>query len=288
MSVSNHHLDELIECGYTIVEGFLTPEELKDAQDALWQVFPHPEKYFVDPSKYPHYGASPWAGLRNGPWPAWALNRLTFHPDLVDLAERFLGTSDLHLYKTQLWAKYGGGADYAQAHHRDFDNHSIVVPRRSDPRRQMTSWILLSDVADEDGPTKVVPYDLGKDVPYWPNHLQKAEMFGVEVSATGPAGTLFSYRTDTLHRGSAVTGDCRSRFVLAADYQGWDQRWIGKMAWPDHTSNPGWNEMIERATPRERLLFGFPAPGDPYWDGQTISDVHARYPNMNMAPYLPR
>ena len=33
MSVSNHHLDELIECGYTIVEGFLTPEELKDAQD---------------------------------------------------------------------------------------------------------------------------------------------------------------------------------------------------------------------------------------------------------------
>lgn len=33
---------------------------------------------------------------------------------------------------------------------------------------QMVSWILLSDVGDEDGPTKIVPLSVGQSVPYWP------------------------------------------------------------------------------------------------------------------------
>ena len=43
--------------------------------------------------------------------------------------------------------------------------------------------------------------------------------------------------------------------------------------------------MMERATPAERCLFGFPAPGDPYWNAQTVADVSTRYPRMDMAPY---
>ncbi len=43
--------------------------------------------------------------------------------------------------------------------------------------------------------------------------------------------------------------------------------------------------MMERATPRERELFGFPAIGDPYWNDQTLTDVQCRYPKMDMAPY---
>ena len=41
-----------------------------------------------------------------GPWQSWDLNRLAFHPDLVDLAERLLGSADLHLYNALLWAEY--------------------------------------------------------------------------------------------------------------------------------------------------------------------------------------
>ena len=43
--------------------------------------------------------------------------------------------------------------------------------------------------------------------------------------------------------------------------------------------------MIERASPTERCLFGFPAIGDPYWNARTVTAVGTRYPNMDMTPY---
>jgi hypothetical protein len=65
----------------------------------------------------------------------------------------------------------------------------------------------------------------------------------------------------------------------------WGDRWAGKYAWPAHALDPAFVTMMERAKPRERCLVGFPAPGDPYWDDQTVADVQARYPNMDMEPY---
>ena len=115
------------------------------------------------PVSPPGVARSQFDGLRTGPWQSWDLNRLAFHPDLVDLAERFLGSADLHLYNAELWAKYAGAVDYEQVHHRDFVNHTLVVPDRGDPGRQMTSFVLLSDVDEEEGPTKVVPLEAGAD-----------------------------------------------------------------------------------------------------------------------------
>jgi hypothetical protein len=221
------------------------------------------------------------------------LNRLAFHPDLLDLAERFLGSADLRLYEAELWAKYAGAVDYDQRHHRDFVNHSLVVPKRAVPPTQLATWILLSDVTEEDGPTKVVPLPVGQGVPYWPvpghhditNVLPEAMFAEDEVDMTGPAGTLFAFRTDVLHRGSRMTGERSSRFALLADYDVWAPRWTGRVAWAERATRPEWFELIERASPRERSLFGFPAPGDPYWDEQTLADTQARYPGADLTPY---
>jgi hypothetical protein len=285
MHVPDANVAELHERGFTSVEGFLEPEELRAAQDGLWLIFPRPEEYFGYPAVFPTFSGSQFAGLRLGPFKSWAVNRLTFHPDLVDFAARVLGSDDLHLYKTELWAKYAGAIDYDQPHHRDFANHSLVVPKRADPVRQLTTFTLLSDVTLADGPTRVVPLDCGKDVPYWPHQVGMGDLHEHEVAITGAAGTLFAYRTDILHRGSQMTGERASRFAVLADYQQWGQRWNGKVAWPNQAFSPYWPEVMERATPRERCLFGFPAPGDDYWDAQTLDDVQARYPNMDMAPY---
>ena len=90
--------------------------------------------------------------------------------------------------------------------------------------------------------------------------------------------------SSTAARKSAGAG--AARFVLLADYEVWGARWTGKAAWPNQALGAAWVEMMERATPAERCLFGFPAPGDPYWNVQTVTDVGSRYPQMDMAPYV--
>jgi hypothetical protein len=161
------------------------------------------------------------------------------------------------------------------------------VPSRRQPATQMTTFTLLSDVSLEDGPTKLVPLPVGESVPYWPNKLPMGEFADEEISVTGPAGSLLIYRTDILHRGSQITGERSSRFMLLADYDVWGNRWTGKTAWPNSALNDAWRDMIERASPRERQLFGFPAVGDPYWDAQTLADTQFRYPKMDISPYHP-
>jgi hypothetical protein len=106
-----------------------------------------------------------------------------------------------------------------------------------------------------------------------------------EVSMTGPAGTLFAFRSDVLHRGSRMTGERSARFALLADYDVWAPRWTGRVAWAERATRSDWFEIVERVSPRERSVFGFPAPGDPYWDEQTLADTQTRYPRADLTPY---
>ena len=108
MRVPDQCVSELRERGHLVFEGFLGPEELKVAQEALWLHYPRPEDYFSNPSAHASLATSQFAGIIGGPWRSWDLNRLTFHPDLLDLAARFLGSEDLRLYEAELWAKYAG------------------------------------------------------------------------------------------------------------------------------------------------------------------------------------
>jgi hypothetical protein len=277
-------LEEVRQHGFSLMEGFLAPDELKAAQNALWLHFPTPEDYFADPGRHAQYAGSQFAGVEEFPYRAWDLNRLAVHPDLVDAAERYLGTAELHLYKVELWAKYAGAVNYDQPLHRDYGSHSLVVPRLDNRYQQMTTFIYLSDVTKDDGPTRIVPFEQGVHVPFTPLYIERGAMADVEVPAIGPAGSLLIYRSDVLHRGSNFAAAGRSRFSILADYQARGTTWGGKMAWPKQ-SPERWATLIPRCTVRQRDLFGFPRPGDDYWDEQTLRDVALRYPGIDMAPY---
>lgn len=285
MRITDAQLDEVRERGFTVVEGFLAPDELKVAQEALWLHYPRPEEYFANPDEHAWVTGGQFAGLRLFPFKSWGLNRLAFHPDLVDAAERLLGNSDLDLYKIELWAKYSGAVDYDQPHHYDYGNHSLVVPRRDGRFMHMTTFLLLSDVTDLDGPTKLVGKDDSGNVPLIPRFFEHGAFADVEVAATGPAGTLLVYRTDVLHRASNFGAPGRSRFALLADYKPSGTPWGGKMSWPGRADHQDMTEVIVRATPRERTLLGFPPAGHEYWNDQTIADVETRYPGIDITPY---
>jgi hypothetical protein len=286
MRVPDATLDEVRHQGFSLLEGFLTPDELRPARDALWKHFPRPADYFADPATPGHarFAGSQFGGVEEFPYRSWDLNRLAVHPDLVDAAERYLETTDLHLYKVELWAKYAGAVDYTQPLHRDYGSHSLVVPRPEARYQQITTFIYLSDVTEVDGPTVIVPYGAGKDVPYTPLYIPFGELAESEVRCIGPAGSLLVYRTDILHRGSNFTAEGRSRFSILVDFQVRGTTWGGKMAWPKQ-SPERWAKFIPQCTVRQRDLFGFPRPGDPYWNEQTLAGVAQRYPGIDLTPY---
>lgn len=285
MRVPDTKLAEIWDRGFTIVEGFLDPAMLRAAQAALWKIYPRPEDYFADPAKYPQFAKSQFSGIRLFPFDGWAINRLAVDLDLIDAAERFLGSPDVELYKGELWAKYSGAIDYDQAHHRDYRNHTLVVPREDGRDVQMTTFILLSDVSEIDGPTKLVPVRETRDIPIGKAQRGFGKMFDVEVSATAPAGSLMIYKTDVFHRGSNFAAPNRSRFAVLLDYQKRGPRWQGKMSWPDHAEKPAFGEALTNMTPRQRDLFGWPPIGSDYWNAQTLRDVQMRYPKMDLTPY---
>ena len=280
------------EPGFLVLEGFLEADELAAAQEALWLHYPRPEEYFADPAAHGWLGTDQWAGIVGGPWRSWSLNRLAFHADLLDLAERFLGSADLRLYDAELWAKYAGAVDYDQRHHRDFVNHSLVVPKRSQPATQMVSWILLSDVGDEDGPTKIVPLSVGRERavlagPWGSRHHELPPRGDVrrrggldDRSRRNPV--LFSVRRPSpwvAHDRRTVNPLCAPRRLRRVGTALDRQSRLGQRA-----TRPDWFEIVERASPRERSVFGFPAPGDPYWDEQTLADTQTRYPEPDLTP----
>lgn len=286
MRVPDATLDEVRHQGFSLLEGFLAPADLEAAQNALWKHFPKPDDYFADPTAPEHarFAGSQFAGVEEFPYRSWDLNRLAVHPDLVDAAERYLETTDLHLYKVELWGKYAGAVNYDQPLHRDYGSHSLVVPRPEPRYQQITTFIYLSDVTEEDGPTVIVPYDAGKNVPYTPLYLPFGELAASEVRCVGPAGSLLVYRTDILHRGSNFTAAEGSRFSILVDFQVRGTTWGGKMAWPKQ-SPERWAKFIPQCTVRQRDLFGFPRPGDAYWTEETLAGVSQRYPGIDLAPY---
>jgi hypothetical protein len=286
MRVPDRNLAEVWDQGFTIVENFLDSDTLAAAQQTMWEVFPKPEDYFKAPEDHADLTRGQFSGLRLFPYKSWALSRLPVYPDLVDGAERLLGSEDLEIYKIELWAKYSGAVNYDQFHHRDFGNHSLVVPRTDRIHTQMTTFMLLSDVTAEDAPTKLVPLKFTRDISFPTRAVPFGDLFEHEVAATAPAGSLLIYKTDVFHRGSDFTGTNRSRFMMLVDFQQRGWRWQGKMSWPDRADKPGMNEAFVRMTPRDRDLFGWPPPGSEYWNDQTIADVAARYPGMDLTPYL--
>ena len=278
MRVSDATLAEVRERGFSLMEGFLSDRRAgRRPKRRSGCTSPGPRSTSPTRAAFARYAASQFAGVEEFPYRSWDLNRLAVHPDLVD-AGRALPADDGA-------ASLQGGA-LGQVRRRrqlrpaapsGLREPQPGVPRPETRYQQLTTFIYLSDVTEEDGPTRIVPYEDGKDVPYTPLYLPFGSLADAEVACTGPAGSLLLYRTDILHRGSDMTGAGRSRFSILADFQVRGTTWGGKMAWPK-PSPERWARFIPQCGVRERDLFGFPRPGDPYWSEETLDGCRRPLP----------
>ncbi len=283
MWVEPAYVDAFRRDGFTVIPGALSAEEVARCREALFAIYPSPAQYFADPRAHDQLLEHQFAGLKVFPFAALELNLLVAHPRVVAAVRQLLGIDDLRLAKAEVWAKYGGG-DYQQELHRDYGNHTLLVPRRDGAWREATTFIYLSDIDDQCGPTAILPREASDEVAFGLNrHPQKTHPS--ERLATGPAGSLMVYSYEVFHRGTAMLDPKGSRFTVLADYRADDATWIGKHAFPTHGLNPHMAEFLAAIDHEQRTIMDFPPPGHPFWNDQTIADIKLRYPRMDVTPY---
>jgi ectoine hydroxylase-related dioxygenase (phytanoyl-CoA dioxygenase family) len=284
--LSPDQLAEFDEIGFVVVPDVLSGEEAADLLEAAWENFPSPDRYFAEPEAFAHLVATPFSGLANFPWAAPRLNRLVAHPRIMAIVRQLLGVDDIRLYKGELWAKYAGTTDYDQHHHRDFGNHTLVVPTTAERRwMQITTFTYLCDVHEGNGATAAVPKRASAHIPMGERRTQPGDLRDCEVLATGKAGSTLFYSTEVFHRGTALRDANASRFTVLLDYKAADNPWTNKHSFGHLGQKREMIEFVTNVDADTRTLLDIPAPGHPYWTAQTIADMEVRYPGIDMSPY---
>jgi hypothetical protein len=278
-------LDTFNTDGFVLVPDVLTADEIDILRKGVFESFPAPEEYFANPAQFAHLTDTPFAGLVNFPWVSPELNRLVAHPRVVSIVRQILGLDDIRLYKGELWGKYSGNTDYDQHHHRDFGNHTLVVPSVERRWMQVTTFTYLCDIDATNGATAAVPKRYTADIPLGQRGTQPGELRDREVLASGKAGTTLVYSTEVFHRATSMTGTNTSRFTVLADYRAADATWTSKQAFGNHGNRLEMIEFVTNVDVDTRTLLDIPAPGHPYWTDQTIADMEVRYPGIDMSPY---
>lgn len=284
-SITDEQLEHWHDHGYVLVEGLLDDDDVGRAREAAASYFPTADEFAATPRRYTHLTRG--MNLELFPFGHDGITDVLFHPAVVAVARRLLGTEDVLLSQGSLMAKYGGTADYDQPHHLDYPNNTFAVP--DDGEFNMIAGIIyLTDVTEELGPTCVVSTQVTGSEPLWPTRYtreERPEWYEREVAAAVPAGSMLLYSIRTFHRGTAFRAASGGRFTQHVVYQSRENTWSGWRDWAKFGNTPVFRDFVERATVEQRTLFGFPAPGHRYWTPTTVAAMSARYPNMDVEPY---
>jgi hypothetical protein len=288
--------------GFVILPGFVSAAELKPVLDELPTMYPTADGFHDrTDERRERFTVDEWAGINSFPFRSTELNLLTVSDRVVGLAEALLADGDLRISSAEAWAKYTGAAEYDQHLHRDYLNHTLMVPT-DDPRfRQLEMFVYLVDVPAELGPPSMLSRTQTTRLPAKPNWFPRSsgadaeegwvdtagspDLYEAEVRAAGPAGTVVAWAPETFHRGTALALPRGARYTIHLAYRPASADWAQRMAWANISHEPAWYEFVHRATPRQLALFGFPAPGHPYWTETTLAGTAQRYPSLDLTPW---
>src|SRR6516164_11389722 len=143
--------------GFVVLPGFVPAAELRPALEELPVMYPTAEGFHDGTDeRRDRFTVDEWAGIDSFPFRSTELSLLAVSDRVIDLAENLLADSDLRISSAEAWAKYTGAAGYDQPLHRDYLNHTLMVPA-DDPRfGQLEMFIYLVDVPGELGPLSML------------------------------------------------------------------------------------------------------------------------------------
>lgn len=288
MKIADRHLARLIRDGYTVVEGFLSPAEVTAAKQNMLRYVPTPQELASTPERYPWIFEEADRLQTEFPFVGDALNHVSTHPDLIEFVERALSTRDVMLSQSAIWAKYAGTGDFEQALHLDYQGNTLVAPRDDGDYRQVNMILYYTDVTPEMGPTCVVPLKETRNEPLWPTFRPRNKhpaLYKKEIPILAKAGSLLIFSMSTFHRASEMTADAGVRLSHHMIWRSAAHVFQGFHQWSNMGEKPQLQRFIERASPRQREVLGFPSPQSSYWNPLTLKTVAARYPKMDMRPY---
>lgn len=278
----------LLRHGHVLVPNFLTAEELGSGRENMARYFPSFEEFSARPERYPFIHEDPEHLQIEFPFAGEFLNGMTTHPEVIGLVEKLLGTPDVLLSQSAIWAKYAGTGDFEQGLHLDYQGNTLVVPRDDGDYRQVNMILYYSDAPLEMGPTYVVSQEKTKDLPLWPTHRTRKQDPGLyknERPVLANAGDLLIFSMRTWHRASAIVAEEGVRLTHHMVWRAAGHNFQGYHHWPQKGEDPALQAFIESCTPRQREVLGFPKPGDAYWTKETLAGVKLRYPKMDVKPY---
>lgn len=289
------------EDGFVILPGFIAPDELKPATSELELLFPSAEGFHdaTDPRRERFVGDQ-FAGIEYFPFASTEISLLAVNQRILSLAETLLGDEGVQIYGAEAWAKYAGASDYEQDLHRDYLGHTMLVPSTAPEFRQLEMFVYLADVPEECGPAHLVSRKHTADLPAVPDRYLRPglpsrsrfhddsgspHLYGAEVSGAGPAGTVVAFEVGTVHRGTAMTAPRGVRYTMHLNFRPSGVQWGQRRGWAYIAGRDEWFRFVERATPRQLEVFGFPPPGHPYWTSETLAGMALRYPGLDLTPW---
>ena len=198
-----------------------------------------------------------------------------------------VGSKDIRLYTAEIWAKYTGAASYDQYLHRDFLNHTLLVPDIGH-HNQVEMFVFLEEVPESLGPPHFVSNQVTKDAqvqPNWITRRNQPDWYAGEQTSTGPAGTVVAFGINTFHRATELKLERGRRITLQVGFRVAEAEWASRLAWANSAYEQPWCDFVAAASLRQLLLFGFPPPGHRYWTEYTLAAVAQRYPGLDVTPF---
>lgn len=250
------------------------------------------------------------------------IDKITLHPKIIQIVEKLLNTREILLTQSDAWSKMGVNSENCQSNqdqrmHMDYGNHTFLHPPNFENPEVVAMIVYLSDTKITGGGTAYVrktnetnklyekPYINmpGQNKHKFINDKKSAEIYFKETNkdifnfrkklyeneeiVMAKPGDILVYRLDVWHRGTPVKKN-QIRHVVNLAYKKKECYWINQ--W-----NSGWTKnmyygkietIFKNLTPRQREILGIPAPGDKYWNTETIRMLTYRYPGINITPYV--